>query len=158
AFGFDAFRPVDYERIADATAIGLALPPPEWGVAGKSPAPGIVIEIFRTAQFVQRREVLLQVVGYVVEELILVGRTMSAALGARPIIRYQHDQRVFEHSTAIEELDQPPDLVVGVFKEPGKDLHHSDIKFALVGRERLPVLDVRVVTGELRVLGNYAQF
>ena len=50
---FDPLRPVDDERIADAAAVGLALPAAERRVARKCPAPGVVIEDLGTAELVE---------------------------------------------------------------------------------------------------------
>src|SRR5438477_159914 len=48
----DALGPVDDERVADATAIGLALPTAERCIACPGPAPGVVIEGLRPTQLV----------------------------------------------------------------------------------------------------------
>src|SRR5437868_5846273 len=45
--GLDTFRPMDDEWVADAAAIGLALPAAEGRVAGPGPAPGVVVEGLR---------------------------------------------------------------------------------------------------------------
>src|SRR5215471_17250123 len=94
SFGLNAFRPKDYEGIGSAATVGFAFPAPEWRVAGVRPTPGVVIEVFRAAKVVYRREVLLQVIGHIVEELALVHRAVRAAFGARAIVRNHHDQGV----------------------------------------------------------------
>ncbi len=48
---------VDDEGIADAAAIGLALPAAEGGVAGPGPTPGEVIKVLRSAQVIKCLEV-----------------------------------------------------------------------------------------------------
>src|SRR5262245_25814586 len=48
SFGPDAFRPVDQERIADTTPIGLPFPTTEGRVAGERPTPRVVVEILGT--------------------------------------------------------------------------------------------------------------
>ena len=54
----------------------------------------------------------------------------------------------------LEEVDQPPDVVVGVAEEPREDLHHAAVEPALVGRQRVPLGHVGVVARELRVAGT----
>src|SRR5580698_6023198 len=46
----DAFRPVNDEGIGSPAAIGLAFPSLERRVAGMRPAPGVVVEIFGSAE------------------------------------------------------------------------------------------------------------
>ena len=150
--------PVHEERVGDAAAVGLALPPPERGVAREGPAPRVVVEVFRPAEFVQRVEVLLQVVGHVVEELVLVDRAVRPAFGARTVVRDDHDQRVVELADRFEEVEQAPDLVIGVLEESGEDLHHAGVEPALVIGEFIPLLHVGVVPRQHRVLGHDAQF
>ena len=113
---------------------------------------GVVVEVFRAAELVDRREILLQIVGHVVEELVLVDRAVRSALGARAVVGDEHDQRVVELAQLLEEVDQAADVVVGVLEEAGEHLHHARIQLALVRRQRLPVLHVRIVARELRVL------
>ena len=48
----DALRPVDDERIADAAAVGLALPAAERRISCEGPAPGVVIVGLRPAQLI----------------------------------------------------------------------------------------------------------
>ncbi len=47
--------------------------------------------------------------------------------------------------------------MVGVLQEAGEDLHHPRVELSLVGRQRVPVLHVRVVAREFGVLGDQAQ-
>src|SRR3990172_1517360 len=95
AFGLDASRPVDDERVADAAAVCLALPAAKRRVARERPAPGVVVEGRRPAELVYLPQVLLQRVRHVVEELVLVHRTGRAAFRARAVIRDEHDERIF---------------------------------------------------------------
>ena len=158
ALGLDALGPVHEEWVGHATAIRLALPSPERGVAGEGPAPRVVVEVFRPAEVVQRREVLLQFVGHVVEEFVLVDRAVRPALGARTVVRDDHDQRVVQLAGRLEEIEQAPDLVVGVLEESGEYLHHAGVEPALVLGELVPLLHVGVVPRQHRVLGDDAQF
>ena len=145
ALGLDALGPVHEERVGDAAAVGLALPPAERRVAGERPAPRVVVEVLRPAQFVERVEVLLQVVGHVVEELVLVDRAVRPSFGARAVVGDHHDQRVVELADRLQEVEQSPDLVVGVLEEAGEHLHHAGVEPPLVVGEIIPVLHVRVM-------------
>src|SRR5687768_16695310 len=69
ALRFDALRPAHDEGIRHAATIRFALPAPERRIASVRPAPRIVIEVFRSADVVDGRQVLLEVIGHVVEEL-----------------------------------------------------------------------------------------
>src|SRR5262249_16889543 len=66
--GLDPLWPNDHERIGHSAAVSFALPAPERRVTRVCPAPGVVVEVLRTAQVIDRSEILLQVVGHVVEE------------------------------------------------------------------------------------------
>ena len=58
----------------------------------------------------------------------------------------------------LQEIEQAPDLVVGVLEESGEDLHHAGIEPALVVGELVPLLHIGVVPREHGVLGDDAQF
>jgi hypothetical protein len=113
-----------------------------------------VVEVLGSADVVDGGQVLLQVVGHVVEELALVDRARGPALGARAVVRDHHDQRVLVFAQLLEEPDQLADVVIGVLEEAREHLHHPRVEPALVGRELRPVLHVGVVARELRVLGD----
>ena len=150
ALRLDALRPADDERIGHAAAIGFALPAAERRVAGVRPAPRIVVEVLRPADVVDGGEVLLQVVGHVVEELALVDRAVRPALGARAVVRDHHDQRVLVLAELLQERDQLADVVVGVLEEAGEHFHHARIEPALVRRQLAPVLHVGIVARQRR--------
>src|SRR5262245_40540289 len=103
ALGLDALRPDDHERIRDAAAVGLALPAPERRVPCVRPAPRVVVEVLRSAEVVDRSEVLLEIVGDVVEELALVYRAVRATLRAGAVVGDDHDQRVLVFADLLEE-------------------------------------------------------
>ena len=145
ASGFHALRPADDEGVADAAAVGLALPAPERGVAGERPAPRVVVEVVRAADLVDHLQALLERLLRVVEELRLVRRSGRAALGARAVVGDHHHQGVLEEALLREEVEQPAELVVGVAEEARKNLHHPAVQLARVGRERVPVGDIRIV-------------
>ena len=145
------------ERIADAAAVCFPLPAPERGVARERPAPGVVVEVLRPAEIVDRRQVLLEIVGHVVEELVLVDGSGGPAFGTRAVVGDQHDQCVVELSEALQELEQSSNLVIHVLAEAREHLHHAGVEFALIRRELVPVLDVRVVPGQHGVLRHDAE-
>jgi hypothetical protein len=68
--GLDAGGPVDDERIADAAAVGLALPAAERGVARPGPAPGIVVEILGPPSSSMAARFSSSDLGHVVEEQV----------------------------------------------------------------------------------------
>ena len=110
-------RPADDERVRGPAAVGLALPAPKRRVARERPAPRVVVEVLRPADLVDRREAVLERLLRVVEELRLVRRAGRAALGARAVVRDHHDQRVLELADALQVVEQPPDVMVGVAEE-----------------------------------------
>ncbi len=157
ALGLDARRPGDDERVAGAAAVGLALPAPERRVAGPGPAPRVVVEVLGAADLVDDLEALLERLLGVVEELRLVGRPGGAALGAGAVVGDHHDDGVVEQALGAQEVEQPPEVVVGVAEEAGEHLHHAAVELARLRRQRVPVGDVRVVARELGVRGDDAQ-
>ena len=150
----DALRPGDDERVGGAAAVGLPLPPPERRVAGPRPAPRVVVEGRRAADLVDAREAVLEGLRGVVEELRLVGGAGRAALGAGAVVGDHHDDGVVQVAALAEEVQQPPEVVVGVAEEAGEDLHHAAEQPARRLGQRVPVGDVRVVPGELGVGGD----
>src|SRR6266496_3218768 len=106
SLGCDSLGPMDDERIADTAAIGLAFPATERRVTCKGPAPGVVIERVRSTQLIDHREVLLERVRHVVEELVLVDRSTWATLGTRPVIRDEHDDGVVPLTNRLEEVEK----------------------------------------------------
>ncbi len=83
---------------------------------------------------------------------------MRPALGACPVVGDDHDQRVVQLADRLEEVQQAPDLVIGVLEEAGEDLHHAGVEPAFVVGELVPLLHVGVVSRQHRVLGDDAQF
>lgn len=119
-----AFRPVDDEWVADTAAVGLPLPTPEWGVASPGPAPRVVVEVLRPADLVDHLQALLERLLGVVEELRFVCSAGGAALCAGPVVGDHHQKRVLEQPVALEEVEQPTEMVIGVAEEAGEHLHH----------------------------------
>ena len=158
ALGLDALGPVHDEPVGHAAAVGLPLPPPEGRVSRERPAPRVVVEVLGAAEVVEGGEVLLEVVGHVVEELVLVHRAVRAALGAGAVVRDDHDDGVVQLAQVVQEVQHPSDLVVGVLEEAGEDLHHPGVELALVIRQVGPLLHVGIMAGQLGVLGDDAEF
>ena len=159
-----------------ALVAGEALPVRERRVEGPGPAGVVVVVGRRPAELVDALQVLLDRVGDVVEELVLVEGAVRAALAARAVVGDDHDDRVVELARLLEVVEEPPDLVVGVGDEAGVDLGHAGEEALLVVgervpgphevelRPRLPVgtgdpvrLSVRVDRRELDVLGQEAE-
>ena len=140
AFGLDGVGPVHDEGIADAAAIGLAFPAAEGRVARPSPAPGIVIEVIGSTQFIDSSQVCFERVGHIVEKEIFVDRAGGSALRTGAIVRDHHNQRVLELVDLLEEVEQAADVVVCVLQEPGEDFHHAGVELALLRRTLVPRL------------------
>ena len=60
ASGLETLGVVNDERIADAAAIGFALPAAEGGVAGPCPTPGVMIKVIRSAQTIDCLQVIFR--------------------------------------------------------------------------------------------------
>ena len=86
----------------------------------------------RAAEFVEVEEVLPDVVGDVVEELHLVEGAVGTPLAACTVVRDDDDDRVLQLPGLLEIIEDPPDLVVRVGDETGKDLRHADEQRLLV--------------------------
>ena len=72
-----------------------------------------------------RASVLVEVFVEAVGEAVLVDRSVRAALGARPVVGDEADQRVVEQAVRAQVLDDATDLVIGVREEAGEHLHHA---------------------------------
>src|SRR5262245_21954271 len=59
---------------------------------------------------------------------------------------------------ADEERDQLAEVMIRVFEEPGKHLHHAGIEAPLVRRQLVPVLYVRIVPRQLYVCRQVCSF
>ena len=92
-----------------------------------------MVEDGGAADLVDVREPVFHSVGDVVEEPALVDRTSRPPFGAGPVVGDQHDQRVVILAEILQELDELTNVVVGVLKEAGEDLHHSGKQAPLVG-------------------------
>ena len=95
----------------------------------------------RSAQPVDELQVLFELVRVAVEELVLVDRSVRAALARGAVVGGEDDDRVIELSGAFQVVDDPADLGVGVFGESRVDLHQAREQLLLVGVERVPGTD-----------------
>ena len=111
-------RPADDAHVRRAALVaGEALPVRERRVERPGPAVAVVVVGERRAELVEAPQVLLDVVGDAVEELVLVERPVRAALAARAVVGDDDDDRVLELPGLLEVVDQPAELVVGVADE-----------------------------------------
>jgi hypothetical protein len=83
-------------------------------------------------EFVDVRQVFFERGRNAVEERVLVDRAVRPALGAGTVVGDEHDQGVLEFAALLQEVDEPPDLGVGVGEEPGVDLRHPGKKSLLI--------------------------
>ncbi len=139
--GLDSLRPRDDQRIRDAALEVVALPHLERRVEGPRPADRIVVVGPRRAEVVDVLQVLLDRVGDAVEELVLVDGAVRPALAARAVVGDEDDDRVLELARLLEEVEQPPDLVIGVREEARVHLGHAAEEPLLVVGERVPRAD-----------------
>ena len=162
-----------HARIAAAAVELVALPHLERRVERHRPAVRVMVVGLRASELVDHRQVRLDVVGNLVDELVLVERAVRAALAAGAVVRDKHDDRVLELLGLLQVREQAADLIIGVREEPRVHLGHPTEQPALVVgqrtprarevelRERLAVRALavlwrpdRVERRELRVLGD----
>ena len=132
ALGLDALGPVDDERVADAAAIGLALPAAEGRVARPGPAPRVVVEVLRPAEVIEGLQVIFQGLGHRVEEQVLVDRAGRAALGAGAVVGDEHDERVLPLADLFQECEQAAVVIIRVGEESREHLHHAGVDLLLL--------------------------
>ena len=159
ALRFDAGRPVQDHAVARAAEVGRhLLRPRERRVACHGPARGEVVVGVFGAQFLDPAELHVQRFLDRVEVGVLVVHADHAAFGARSVVADDvEEERVVQFAALLERIDQPADFVVGVFGESGKNLHLAFEQALFVGRELVPVLDVRRLRRKHRVGRHHAQ-
>ena len=88
----------------------------------------------------------------------LVERAGDRALHAGAVVTPDpEDQRVVELAQLLDGVDHPTDVVVGVLREPGVDLHLARVeRLQLVG-DVVPRREGLVARGELGVGGDHAE-
>ena len=123
--GLDPLGPGDHARIA-ATAVELvALPHLERRVERHRPTIRVMVVGLRAPEFVDHREVRLDVIGNLVHELVLVERAVGTALAAGAVVGDQHDDRDLELLGLLQIREQAADLIVGVGEEGSADCARS---------------------------------
>ncbi len=87
-------------------------------------------------------QLVVDVVGLVGDVVAqLVPRAVRSALGRAPVVGHHDHHRVVGVGSALDLVEHPPDVVVGVGQEPGEHLHHPGVE-ALTGRVDVgPCLD-----------------
>ena len=138
ALGLDALGPVDHHRVAHAALVGVPLEHAERRREPERPSGRVVVVGLRSAEHVDHRQVLGEVVGPLVEELVLVDRSVRRSLGRGAVVGAVEDQRVLQLAGLLEVVDDAADLVIGVLGEPGIDLGHAAEQPLLVGVQRVP--------------------
>src|SRR3954453_4899642 len=101
--------------------------------------------MFGATDLVESRQAVLEGLLSVIEELRLVGSSCWAALGARDVVGDDHDDRVVELALLTQEVEQPPQLMIGMAEDAGEDLHHPAEQLARRRRQGVPIGYVRVV-------------
>ena len=145
----DPLRPVHDQRVAGPTEVRAdLLAPLERGVARPRPRRGVVRVHDRGTPLVQAAvalgELQLHLVGQrdAVLHRQLVERAGDRALHAGAVVAPDpQDERVVELAQLLDRVDHATDVVVGVLREAGVDLH-------LAGVERLQVVGEAVPGGE----------
>ncbi len=96
--------------------------------------------------------------GHAVEVGHLVERPVQRALGGRTVVAEDvvHDG-VLQDAKILEGVDQPTDVVIGVFEEPGVHLHLTGQHRLEVVGHVLPCRDLRVRARQLRLRWDHAK-
>ena len=121
--------------------------------------PGGVVGVgVRAAQVVVVLEDVRDGFGDAVEVGHLVEQAVHGPFGAGAVVAdFVEDERVVQLAEVFDRLDQPADLVVGVFAEAGEHFHLAGEELLLVGAQRVPVLDRLGLGGELGAGGHDAE-
>jgi hypothetical protein len=132
-------RPRHQAHVGDAAFVaGPPLPVGERGVERPRP-PGVVVVVRQgPAELVDVLQGELGGGWDAVEEPPLVEGAVGAAFTARAVVGHHDNDGVVELPGRLEEVDDPPDLVVGVLDVAGEHLGHPDEQSLLVVAQRLP--------------------
>ena len=136
--GLDALGPVHDHRVGDATLPRVTLEHLARRVEREGPAGRVVVVGLGRAEHVEVLEVVLEVVRNAVHDLVLVHRPVRAALARGAVVREPDDEGVVELTCALEVVDQPAELVIGVARVARVDLGHPAHQRLLVVGERVP--------------------
>ena len=89
----------------------------------------------------------------------LVERAGDRALHAGAVITPDpDDQRVVQLAELVDRVDDPADVVIGVLRIPGVDLHLAGVVGLELVRDLIPGREGRIPRRQLRVGGDHAQF
>ncbi len=150
-------RPAQHERHPDPALVGVLLVAAERGVADLRPAQRVVALRPRAADLVDPVQAVLEVLRHPVLEGGGVERAERRALGARPVVRHDHEDRVVEAADPLQEVDQAPELGVGVVDHRRVRLLHAGEQAPLLRRHVVPRHDAGVVRWQRRVRRDDAQ-
>ena len=146
----------DDARVGDATLVDLALPALEGRVPRHGPAPRVVVVAQRSADLVDAPVHLLDAGALEVGEPALVDGAVLAALRAGAVVGHHHDDGVVGVTQVVDEVEHPPDLLVGVGEEGGEALHEALGERPLLGVEAVPARDPGRARREHGALGDDA--
>ncbi len=125
-------------RVGDATLVDLALPALEGSVARHRPAPRVVVVAQWPADLVDTPVHLVDARALEVGEPALVDGAVLAALRAGAVVGHHHHDGVVGVAQLVDEVEHPPDLLVGVGEEGGEALHEALGQRPLLGRRGCP--------------------
>ena len=131
---------MDDQRIARAAIAARDLfGPAERRVARHRPPRGIMWIRIRTTQIVVMFENVLDRFRNTVEIGRLIKQSVHRPFSTRTVVaELIEDERIVEVPEVLEGLDQPTNLVVGVFAKAGEDFHQSALKRFFLFRDRVP--------------------
>ena len=163
---FDVIRPMHDQRVAGPAEVRThLLAPLERCVPRPRPRRRVVRVHDRGAPLVEAAvafgELELHLVGQrdAVLHRELVERAGDRALHAGAVVAPDpEDERVVELAQLLDGVDHPADVVVGVLRVPGVDLHLAGIERLEVVREAVPRGKRRVTRGELGVGRDHPEF
>ena len=148
--------PVQQQRVAHATAVGVLLVPLERAVADLRPAPGNVAVAVRPADVVQPLHCRIHILAHAVEVTHLIQDAGRATLLAGAVVRQQNKQRVVPCPQAFDVVDQPSNLGIGVFQHGGIGFLQPCGKPLLVARQFGPRAHTGITRRELGARRNDA--
>src|SRR5579863_3698195 len=88
--------PLNYQRVSDAAAVSILLVPLERSVPRLRPSPGYVRVAVGSADVVEPRDCVVEILAHAVEITHLVQHAERTALLAGAVVRHHDEQRVVE--------------------------------------------------------------
>ena len=104
-------------------------------VEGPGPSSRVMRIRIRTTQQVDLLQILLKIVRPVVEELVFIDGALRTTFAARPVIRHNQNNRVFELAGLLQIIDQPSQFVIGVAGKACVVFSHTREQSFLIGGE-----------------------